>query len=128
MTNIITKAALAAVVALGALGATSQANAANVDVDIRVKPPHVVVRKPVVVVKPVHVRPRVVVVKPAPVIVVKPAYGRCAPGLALQKAANHGLNRVAVSHIGPNRVVVSGKIRGVWAKMSFANVRGCPRL
>lgn len=116
MTSFITKAALAAVVALGAFGATSQAQAGSVDVDVRVRTPHVIVRKPVVV------------VKPAPVIVLKQRYGRCAPGLALQKAANRGLNRVAISHIGPNRVVVSGKIRGVWAKMSFANVRGCPRL
>lgn len=114
MTSFITKAALAAVVAIGAFGATSQANAAQVDVIVRT--PHVV-RKPVVV------------VRPAPVVVIRPAVGgRCAPGLALQKAANHGLNRVAVSFVGPNRVTVTGKIRGVWAKMSFANVRGCPRL
>jgi hypothetical protein len=123
MTTFITKAALAAVVALGALGATTQANAGSVDVDVRVRTPHVVVRTPHVV-----VRKPVVIVRPAPVVVVRPAYGRCAPGLALQKASNRGLNRVAISHVGPNRVTVSGKIRGMWAKVSFANVRGCPRL
>jgi hypothetical protein len=123
MTNFITKAALAAVVALGAFGAAAQADAAQVKVVV--KTPHVVVRKPVVVVKPAPVvRKRVVVVKPAPVVVA----GRCAPALALQKAANHGLNRVSVSFVGPNRVTVSGKVRGAFAKMNFANVRGCPAL
>ena len=48
--------------------------------------------------------------------------------LALAKASRNGLNKVAISHIGPNRVVVSGKVRGAWAKLAFANVRGCPRL
>lgn len=128
MTSFIIKAALAAVVAATGFAATSQANAAQVDVIVRT--PHVV-RKPVVVIRPV-VRPRVVVVRPAPVVIVRPApvviRGRCAPGLALQKASNQGLNRVSISNIGPNRVIVSGKIRGVWAKISFANVRGCPRL
>jgi hypothetical protein len=126
MTQFITKAALAAVVALSAFGATSQANAGSVDVDVRIKTPRVVVRKPVVVVKPAYVRPRVVIVKPAPVVVYK--QGRCAPGLALDKAMRHGLNKVAISNVGPNRVTVQGKIRGNWAKISFANVRGCPRI
>jgi hypothetical protein len=119
MTNFITRAALAAVVALGAFGAAAEANAAQVDVIV--KTPHVVVRKPVIVVKPAPV----VIVKPAPVVIVG---GRCAPALALRKAANHGLNRVSVSFMGPNRVTVSGKIHGNFAKMSFANVRGCPAL
>jgi hypothetical protein len=115
MKSFVTRAALAAVVSLGAFGMTSQANAGSVDVDVRIKP-RPVVREKVIVVKP----------KPAPVVVYK--HGRCQPSLALQKAANRGMNRVAISHIGPNRVTVSGKIRGAWAKMSFANVRGCPRL
>lgn len=124
MRNFVTKAALAAVVALGAAGAAAQADAAQVDVIV--KTPHVIVKTPHVVRKPV------VVIKPAPVVVVKPAPviigGRCAPALALQKASNHGLNKVAVSFVGPNRVTVSGKIHGAFAKMSFANVGGCPRL
>ncbi|MBL0375350.1 hypothetical protein JJB09_25370 [Rhizobium sp. KVB221] len=120
MTNFITKAVLATLVGLGAMGATSQANAGSVDVDVRIRAPHVHVRPPVVVVRPAYVRP--------PVVVVRPGYGRCQQGLALQKAANRGMNRVAISNVGPNRVVVSGKIRGTWAKMYFANVRGCPRL
>lgn len=123
MTSMFTKIAVAAAVALGAFGVTSQANAGSVDVIV--KTPHVVVT-PRVVIKPAP--RRVVVVKPAPIIVVKPGYGRCQPGLALAKASRNGLNRVAISRIGPNRVTVSGKIHGAWAKISFANVRGCPRL
>lgn len=127
--NIFTKVALAALVGIGAMGASASANAAQVEVIVR--QPHVVVRKPVVVVRPAY-RQQVVVVRPAPVVIVRPAPvivgGRCAPGLALQKAANHGLNRVAIEKVGVNRVVVTGKSRGVWAKMVFANVRGCPRL
>jgi hypothetical protein len=106
MTSILTKIAVATVVAFGAIGATAPAQAASVDV---------------------IVKPRVVV-NPAPRVVVKRGYGHCQPGLALAKASRNGLNRVAISHIGPNRVTVTGKTRGVWAKVSFANVRGCPRL
>ena len=120
MTSIVTKFAVAAAVAMGALGASMPAQAASVDIVVKPR----VVAKPRVVVKPA---PRVIVVKPAPRVVIKRA-GRCQPGLALAKASRHGLNRVAISHIGPNRVTVSGKIRGAWAKMSFANVRGCPAL
>lgn len=134
MTSLFTKIAVAAAVTLGAFGATSQAANAG-SVDVIVKTPRVTV-SPRVVIKPaprrvVVVKPaprRVVVVKPAPVVVVKPGYGRCQPGLALAKASRNGLNKVAISRIGPNRVTVSGKIRGAWAKISFANVRGCPRL
>lgn len=126
MTSIVTKIAVAAAVALGslgAIGATAPVQAASVDIVV----------KPRVVVKPAHrivIRPapRVVVVKPAPVIVIKKNYGRCQPGLALAKASRSGLNRVAISFIGPNRVTVTGKIRGNFAKISFANVRGCPGL
>lgn len=126
MTSIVTKIAVAAAVALGsfgAIGATAPAQAASVD--IVVKPRIVVKPAPRIVIRPA---PRVVVVKPAPVIVIKKGYGRCEPGLALAKASRNGLNKVAISHIGPNRVTVSGKVRGAWAKVSFANARGCPRL
>ena len=118
MTSIVTKIAVAAAVAIGALGMTAPAHAGSVDVDVKLKTPHVVVKP----------APRVIVVKPAPVVVIKKGYGRCEPGLALAKASRNGLNKVAISHIGPNRVVVSGKVQGTWAKVSFANVRGCPRL
>ena len=118
MTSIVTKIAVAAALTLGALGAAAPANAGSVDVNIKLKAPHVIVKP----------APRVIVVKPAPVIVIKKGYGRCEPGLALAKASRNGLNKVAISHIGPNRVVVSGKTHGTWAKVSFANVRGCPRL
>ena len=123
MTSIFTRIAVAAAVTFGAIGASTAANAGSVDVVV--KTPRVVV-SPRVVVKPAP--RRVVVVKPAPVVVVKPGYGRCQPGLALAKASRNGLNKVAISNIGRNRVTVTGKIRGAWAKMSFANVRGCPRL
>lgn len=126
MTSIVTKIAVAAAVALGslgAIGATAPVQAASVD--IVVKPRVVVKPAPRIVIRPA---PRVVVVKPAPVIVIKKNYGRCQPGLALAKASRSGLNRVAISFIGPNRVTVTGKIRGNFAKISFANVRGCPGL
>ena len=124
MTSVITKFAVAAALALGAVGAAvPAAQAASVDIVVKprvvVKPAHRVVIKPA---------PRVVVVKPAPVVVIKKGQGRCDAGLALAKASRNGLNKVAISHIGPNRVTVSGKVRGAWAKVSFANVRGCPRL
>jgi hypothetical protein len=118
MTSIVTKIAIAAAVAIGAFGMTAPAQAGGVDVNVKIKTPHVIVKP----------APRVVIVKPAPVIVIKKGYGRCEPGLALAKASRNGLNKVAISHIGPNRVVVSGKAHGSWAKVSFANVRGCPRL
>jgi hypothetical protein len=123
MTSIITKFAVAAAVAFGAFGVSTAANAGSVDVIV--KTPRVTV-SPRIVVRPAP--RRVVVVKPAPVVIIKPGYGRCQPGLALAKASRNGLNRVAISRIGPNRVTVTGKVRGAWAKISFANVRGCPRL
>lgn len=122
MSSMFTKIAVAAALSLGAMGAASQANAGGIDVDVRVKTPRVVV-KPHVVVRP----KRVVVVKPGPVVI-KRYNGRCQPGQALAKASRHGLKKVAISRVGPNRVTVSGKVRGAWAKISFANVRGCPRL
>lgn len=125
MTSVFTKFAVAAALALGAVGATVPA-AQAASVDIVVKPRVVVKPAPRVVIKPAP--RRVVVVKPAPVVVIKKGPGRCDAGLALAKASRNGLNKVAISHIGPNRVTVSGKIRGAWAKVSFANVRGCPRL
>lgn len=118
MTSFVTKIAVAAAVALGAVSMTAPAQAGGIDVNVKVK-------TPTVVIKPA---PKVVVVKPAPVIVIKKGYGRCEPGLALAKAYRHGLNKAAISFIGPNRVTVSGKVHGNWAKMTFANVRGCPSL
>ena len=118
MTSIVTKIAVVAAVALGAFAMTAPAQAGGVDVNVKLKTPHVIVKS----------APKVVVVKPAPVVVIKKGHGRCQPGLALAKASRNGLNKVAISHIGPNRVVVSGKVRGAWAKLAFANMRGCPRL
>lgn len=118
MTSFVTKIAATAAVAIGALVMTAPAHAGGVDVDVKIKTPHVIVKP----------APKVIVVKPAPVVVIKKGYGRCEPGLALAKASRDGLNKVAISHIGPSRVVVSGKVQGTWAKLSYANVRGCPRL
>lgn len=123
MTSVITRFAIAAALAFGAVGAAvPAAQAASVDIVV----------KPRVTVKPAHrvvIKPAArVVVRPAPVVVIKKGYGNCQPGLALAKASRNGLNKVAISHIGPNRVTVSGKMRGAWAKISFANVRGCPSL
>lgn len=130
MTSIITKAALA--VALGALGAASQANAGGLDVDVYLGAPR---HRPVIVEeRPIIVRPapRViyqepqVIYRPAPVVVVRP--GRCNENLALQKAYDRGLNRVYIAKVNANKVVVKGRMRGMDAKMVFANVRGCPSM
>ena len=72
MTSIVTKIAIAAVVAFGAIGATAPAQAASVDIVV----------KPRVVVKPAHR----VIIRPAPVIVIKKGQGRCDAGLALARA------------------------------------------
>lgn len=121
MRNFLAKAGLAVLVLIGGVAASAPAQAGGVDVDVRIGAPYRH-HRPVVIVRPP------VVYKPAPVVVVRPGYGRCQPGLAVQKAYNRGLNKVAVEKVTANRVVVSGKSRGVWMKMAFANVRGCPRL
>lgn len=133
MTSIITKAALAVTLALGAFGAASQANAGGLDVDVYLGAPRhhrpVIVEERPIIVRPaprvIYQEPQVIY-RPAPVVVVRP--GRCSENLALQKAYDRGLNRVYIAKVNANRVVVKGRLRGMDAKMVFANVRGCPSM
>ncbi len=52
--------------------------------------------------------------------------GRCAPGLAVDKARDFGLRRAQIVDVSPRRVVVEGRRRGEYRTVVFANVRGCP--
>lgn len=52
--------------------------------------------------------------------------GRCAPGLAADKARDFGLRRARVVDITPRRVVVEGRRHGDFRRIVFANARGCP--
>jgi len=55
--------------------------------------------------------------------------GRCAPGLALEKARAFGLRGVDIVDVGRRRVVVEGFRRGGRPVLvSFAQARGCPVL
>ncbi len=63
--------------------------------------------------------------------VVKAQYNRppvrgCSPMEAIRKARYSGLRDVRISNITPRRVVVAGRDRRGWDRMTFANVRGCP--
>lgn len=134
MKNFLAKAALAILVTFGAIGAAAPASAASVDVDIRLHNRHHRLHNPHVVIRPgVVVRPRVVyqprVIVRQPVVVIDQGYrGRCAPGLAVEKATWKGMRRAHVTHVGPYRLTVEGKVGHRWAKMVFANARGCPRI
>jgi hypothetical protein len=113
MISIVSKAALAALVSFGAIGATAAtADAASL----------VVTTGPVYH-RPFYRHPVVVVRTP---IVVASNRGRCAPGMALEKAHWNGLNRVQLSHVGPYRLTVDGRMGGHFAQITFANARGCP--
>ncbi|ABR61049.1 hypothetical protein GOC91_11355 [Sinorhizobium medicae] len=52
--------------------------------------------------------------------------GRCAPGLAVEKARDRGLRRAYVADVTGRRVVVEGRRRGHRQAIVFANARGCP--
>ncbi len=54
--------------------------------------------------------------------------GRCAPGLAVEKARRFGLRHARVVDVSPRRVVVAGARYGHQGRMVFANDRGCPTL
>lgn len=54
--------------------------------------------------------------------------GRCAPWLAAQKAQDAGLRRARIVEVSPRRIVVAGLRYSHIARISFANVRGCPRI
>jgi hypothetical protein len=64
-------------------------------------------------------------------LVVKAQYHRppvrgCSPMEAIRKARYSGLRDVRISNITPRRVVVAGRDRRGWDRITFANVRGCP--
>ncbi len=99
MNRLIAKAALAAIVSLGTLTPlTTSADA--------------------------HVRIGVVV--GAPGYRYPARIGRCASWMALDKARLYGIRRPLITRVGPNRVVVEGRRNYRWARIVFANVRGCP--
>lgn len=52
--------------------------------------------------------------------------GRCAPGLAVEKARDRGLRRAHVADVSRRQVVVAGRRYGERRAIVFANVRGCP--
>lgn len=54
--------------------------------------------------------------------------GRCAPGLAIEKARDFGMRRANIADMSPRRVVVEGFRRGEYTRMIFANERGCPAM
>lgn len=54
--------------------------------------------------------------------------GRCAPGLAVEKARDHGLRRARIAHVGHRRVVVEGWRHHRYTQIAFANVARCPTL
>ena len=55
-----------------------------------------------------------------------PVRGGCSPIAAVRKARWTGLRDVRVVNVTPRRVVVAGRDRRGWDRMTFANVRGCP--
>lgn len=56
----------------------------------------------------------------------RPPVRGCSPMQAIRKARYSGLRDVRISNITPRRVVVAGRDRRGWDRMTFANVRGCP--
>ncbi|SCW54593.1 hypothetical protein SAMN02927900_02466 [Rhizobium mongolense subsp. loessense] len=55
-----------------------------------------------------------------------PVYRGCSPVMAVRAARWSGLRDVRVVNVTPRRVVVAGRDRRGWDRMTFANVRGCP--
>lgn len=97
MTNFIAKASFAALLAIASIPfGTSAASAAS--------PNHGVI---------VDVQYR-------------PPMRGCSPMEAVRKARWTGLRDVRVTAVTPRRVVVAGRDRRGWDRMTFANVRGCP--
>ncbi|RUM21465.1 hypothetical protein EFQ99_27050 [Rhizobium vallis] len=50
----------------------------------------------------------------------------CSPMQAVRKAHYSGLRDVRITRMSPRVVVVAGRDRRGWDRMTFANVRGCP--
>ncbi|PKA40599.1 hypothetical protein CWR43_29005 [Rhizobium sullae] len=55
-----------------------------------------------------------------------PVYRGCSPVIAVRAARWSGLRDVRVVNVTPRRVVVAGRDRRGWDRMTFANLRGCP--
>ncbi|MBB3914127.1 hypothetical protein [Rhizobium fabae] len=97
MTHFLTKASLAAVLALCSIPATvSTAAAAGPQTNLVVEAQY-------------H----------------RPIYG-CSPMRAVRKAHYLGLRDVRIARMSPRVVVVAGRDRRGWDRITFANVRGCP--
>ncbi|MBP2444816.1 hypothetical protein [Rhizobium leguminosarum] len=50
----------------------------------------------------------------------------CSPMHAVRKARDFGLRDARITRMSPRVVVVAGRERRGWDKITFANVRGCP--
>ncbi len=98
MSHFLAKASLAALIALSSIPLAGSAAVAAPQTDFVVKAQY-------------HYRP--------------PVRG-CSPMEAIRKARYSGLRDVRISNITPRRVVVAGRDRRGWDRMTFANVRGCP--
>lgn len=98
MTHFLAKASLAALIALGSIPVTFSPAAAAPDTSL--------------VVKAQYHRP--------------PARRGCSPVQAVRKARFSGLRNARIVSITPRRIVVAGRDRRGWDRMTFANVRGCP--
>ncbi|EJZ19604.1 hypothetical protein NE852_15400 [Rhizobium sp. Pop5] len=55
----------------------------------------------------------------------QPIHG-CSPMQAVRKAHYFGLRDVRITRMSPRVVVVAGRDRRGWDRITFANVRGCP--
>ncbi|MCH4545627.1 hypothetical protein G9X68_21555 [Rhizobium sp. WYCCWR 11279] len=96
MTHFLTKASLAALLALCSIPATVSTAAAG----------------------------------PQTSFIVEAQYHRpirgCSPMHAVRKARDFGLRRAHITRMSPRVVVVAGRDRRGWDRITFANVRGCP--
>ncbi|TBB88108.1 hypothetical protein [Rhizobium ruizarguesonis] len=50
----------------------------------------------------------------------------CSPMHAVRKARDFGLRDARITRMSPRVVVVAGRERRGWDRITFANVRGCP--
>ncbi|MBY5407135.1 hypothetical protein HFO98_01345 [Rhizobium leguminosarum] len=50
----------------------------------------------------------------------------CSPMHAARKARDFGLRDARITRMSPRVVVVAGRDRRGWDRITFANVRGCP--
>jgi hypothetical protein len=96
MTHFLTKASLAALLALCTIPATVSTAAAGPQTNFVVEAQY-------------H----------------RPIRG-CSPMHAVRKARDFGLRRAHITRMSPRVVVVAGRDRRGWDRITFANVRGCP--